>query len=284
MLGVWSLELVSRLKPTQTSVIEVSAAYHQSHITAIMVAQKKVVHKKPAVNDKPVGIVRKEPDASSVKKKPAALNKKPATGQIVEYYETIATLHEPDDRVTKEVPLMFMELGATVARLAGELWSGYTVIGGQGSLGQEEGCLGERQWTISQPDAPCANCIGTETVDQQSYGGFISAKVTSIVCGTRFKATKVDPEIDSDAELQHDAPWETVVTMKGDVICRFKIKSFYQDDEPEEFVHLMRPMLPSTVTILKFSGVMWNSLEEESLLDTLGHFRQILDEMTTRPY
>ena len=266
---------MSRLKPTQTSVIEVSAAYHQSHITAIMVVLKKVVHKKPAVNDKPVGIVRK---------KPAALNKKPATGQMVEYYETIATLHEPDDRVTKEVPLMFIELGATVARLAGELWSGYTVIGGQGSLGQEEGCLGERQWTISQPDAPCANCIGTETVDQESYGGFISAKVTSIVCGTRFKATKVDPEIDSDEELQHDAPWETVVTMKGDVNCRFKIKSFSQDDETEEFVHLMRPMLPSTVTMLKTSGVMWNSLEEESLLDTLGHFRQILDEMTTRPY
>ena len=92
------------------------------------------------------------------------------------------------------------------------------------------------------------------------------------------------PEIDSDEELQHDAPWETVVTMKGDVNCRFKIKSFSQDDETEEFVHLMRPMLPSTVTMLKTSGVMWNSLEEESLLDTLGHFRQILDEMTTRPY
>ena len=116
----------------------------------------------------------------------------------------------------------------------------------------------------------------------QNYSGFVSAKVTSIVPGTLFQARMTDPEADpeddSDSEMELAAPSSTVVTQNGDVICTFTVRSLNRATKPEEFVHLMRPMLASNVKMLKNKGLMWNSLRTaDSLSDAIFDMVTALD-------
>jgi hypothetical protein len=119
----------------------------------------------------------------------------------------------------------------------------------------------------------------------QNYSGFVSAKVTSIVPGMEFRARMTDPEADpfpeddSDSEMELAAPSSTVVTQKGDVICTFTVGSInLRAKKPEEFVHLMRPMLASNVEMLKNKGLMWNSLRTaDSLSDAIFDMVTALD-------
>ena len=86
---------------------------NEKHIT-----MNKVAHKKPAANKKPVGRVPKKQGTSSTQKKPA---------RYIQYsegatcYHTIASHHEDGLSVMRQIPCMVIELGATVAWLAGEL-------------------------------------------------------------------------------------------------------------------------------------------------------------------
>ena len=187
--------------------------------------------------------------------------KKPATGQMAGCYRTIAEAHHDGNYRTKDNPNMFMEVGATGAWLAGELSYGYTCIGGPGRMKQMPG----GGLIISESGNTSNDVIETVTNQRQNYSGFV-AKVTSIVPGKLFQARMTDPETDpegdSDSEMELAAPSSTVVTQNGDVVCTFTVRSFnLRATKPEEFVHLMRPMLASNVEMLKNKGLMWNSLQ-----------------------
>ena len=194
-----------------------------------------------------------------LKKKPAAADKKkPATGQMAGCYVTIAEAHHDGNYRTNGNPAMFMEVGATAAWLAGELSYGYTYtcIGGPGRIKHMPG--GGLIISNSGNARLRVDVIQTETTDTPgaSYSGFVSAKVTSIVPGTLFQARMTDPEADpeddSDSEMELTAPSSTVATQNGDVICTFTVRSLnLRATKPEEFVHLMRPMLESNVEMSK---------------------------------
>ena len=223
-----------------------------------------------------------------LKKKPAAADKKkPATGQMAGCYVTIAEAHHDGNYRTNGNPAMFMEVGATAAWLAGELSYGYTYtcIGGPGRIKHMPG--GGLIISNSRSARLLVDVIQTETTmgegQTQNYSGFVSAKVTSIVPGKLFQARMTDPgadpEDDSDSEMELAAPSSTVVTQKGDVICTFTVGSInLRAKKPEEFVHLMRPMLASNVEMLKKKRLMWNSLKTpDSLSEAIFDMATALD-------
>jgi hypothetical protein len=227
-----------------------------------------------------------------LKKKPAAADKKkPATGQMAGCYVTIAEAHHDGNYRTNGNPAMFMEVGATAAWLAGELSYDYcnTCIGGPGRIKRMPG--GGLIISNSRNARLLVDVIQTETTMGQgqpkNYSGFVSAKVTSIVPGMEFQARMTDPEADpfpeddSDSKMELAAPSSTVVTQKGDVICTFTVGSInLRAKKPEEFVHLMRPMLASNVEMLKNKGLMWNSLQTaDSLSDAIFDMVTALDAM-----
>ena len=127
---------------------------------------------------------------------------------------------------------------------------------------------------IYQPINTSNGCIGTDTRLKQSYGGFISAEVTSIAPGTLFQAEKVRLDLESDEEFEYLEPFQevahpcTVVSQNGDIICTFTISNFDQMVRtPGVYVHLMRPMLSRNVAMLKRKGLMWNSLQTTDPLE-----------------
>ena len=211
----------------------------------------EAVQKKPAVNKKPVRSARKKP------------GKKPTTGQMARCYRTIAEAHHDGNYPTKDNPTMFTEFGATTAWLAGELSCDYTCIAGPGRIKQMPG----GGLKISESGNTSNDVIEVEDNAGRNYSGFVSAKVTSIVPGMLFQARKTDPEAaseyDPDSEMDLAAPPSTVVMQKGDVICTFRVVGSVtrRGTKPEEFVHLMRPMLASNVAMLKKKRIMWNSFE-----------------------
>ena len=163
---------------------------------------------------------------------------------------------------------MFMEAVADgLVWLVGELSCGYTCIGGQGKI---KPMPGGRGLSIYQPGNTSDDCIGAETVQHESYGGFISAKVTSIVPGTLVQSQKTDPDLTTSAEEEDEmpaAPPSLVVSEHGDVICKFSTSSFDADArKPEVFFHMMRPMPAENVAMLRARGLMWNSLRTTELL------------------
>ena len=240
-------------KPTVKREREIAECHRRQ--TVMKAAQKKIAQKKPADVQ-----LQKKPVTPPNQKK-AAVNTK---GGIAGCYRTIAEAHIDGDYTTKRAPAMFIEFhNNNKAWLMGEVTPDQHCIGGPGRIKQMP--CGEVR--IYQPCGRHSDCIGTETVDRKSYGGFISAKVISPVPGTSFQAQKTDPDMDSDFNAEPEdetwlvAPPTTVVTQKGDIICTFTISSLDQmHKKPMIFVHLLRPMLPTTVAILKTKGLMWQSL------------------------
>ena len=194
-------------------------------------------------------------------------------------YRTIATSYHAGNCVKSRTPTMFMEAVADgLVWLVGELSCGYTCIGGPGKI---KPMPGGRGLFIYQPGNTSDDCIGAETDLGQYYGGFISAKVTSIVPGTLVQAQKTDPDLTTSAEEEDEqpaAPPSTIVAQNGDVICKFTIHSFNaMARKPGVFFHLMRPMLSSNVAILRTQGLMWNSLQTtDSLSEVIYNMDQAL--------
>ena len=123
-------------------------------------------------------------------------------------------------------------------------------------------------WVNCQEEAGCARA---ETDIGQCYGGFISAKVTSIVPGTLVQSQKTDPDLTTSQSEEEDempaAPPSLVVAEHGDVICKFSTSSFdARARKPEVFFHMMRPMLSENVAMLRARGLMWNSLQNTGTL------------------
>ena len=236
-----------------------------------LITLMKTAQKKPAINKKPVGSAQKKSGANSAKTEPAA-HKKPAAGHsrmiaatwMAGCYRTIATSYHAGNCVTSRIPPMFMEVGADgLAWLVGELSCGYTCIGGQGKI---KPMPGGRGLLIYQPGNTSDDCIGAETNQHQSYGGFISAKVTSIVPGTLVQSQKTDPDLTTSQSEEEDempaAPPSLVVAEHGDVICKFSTSSFDARARKHEVsFHMMRPMPSENVAMLRARGLMWNSLQ-----------------------
>ena len=241
-----------------------------------LITVMKAVQKKAAINKKPVGSAQKKPGANSAQTEPAA-HKKPAAGHsrmiaatwMAGCYRTIATSYHAGNCVKSRTPTMFMEVGADgLAWLVGELSCGYTCIGGQGKI---KPLPGGREFFIHQGDNISADCIGAETDIGQCYGGFISAKVTSIVPGTLVQSQKTDPDLTTSQSEEEDempaAPPSLVVAEHGDVICKFSTSSIDATAmKPEVFFHMMRPMLSENVAMLRARGLMWNSLQNTGTL------------------
>ena len=123
-------------------------------------------------------------------------------------------------------------------------------------------------WVNCQEEAGCARA---ETDIGQCYGGFISAKVTSIVPGTLVQSQKTDPDLTTSQSEEEDempaAPPSLVVAEHGDVICKFSTSSIDANArKPEVFFHMMRPMLSENVAMLRARGLMWNSLQTTGTL------------------
>ena len=255
-------------------------AVNKEHITVM-----KAVRKKPAINKKPVGSAQKKPGANSAQKEPAA-HKKPAAGHsrmiaatwMAGCYRTIATAYHAGNCSQQRTPTMFMEVGADgFARLLGELSCGYTLIGGPGKI---KPMPGGRGLFVYQPSNTSGHDIGAETDNGECYGGFISAKVTSIVPGTLVQAQKTDPDLTTSAEEEDDqpaAPPSLVIAKNGDVICKFTSRSFnVAATKHEVFFHMMRPVLSENVAMLRARRLMWNSLEttEKHLSEVLYDWHQ----------
>jgi hypothetical protein len=260
-------------KPVVKFKREIVGCYRRQ--TVMKAAQKKIVQKKPA------GVqFQKKPVIPSNQKK-AVVNIK---GGIVGCYRTIAEAHIDGHHTTKSAPTMFMEFDHNKAWLAGELTPHFTCIGGPGRIKQMP--CGEVR--IYQPSGRHNDCIGSETTIHQSSCFFMSAKVISPVPGTSFQARKTDPDIDSDFDAESEdetlrpAPPTTVVTQKGDIICTFAIGSINQQKKPEVFVHLLRPMLPTTVEILKTQYHMWKSLGSGLLSELVYDMMLVADDRCSR--
>ena len=122
-------------------------------------------------------------------------------------------------------------------------------------------------WVNCQEEAGCARA---ETDIGQCYGGFISAKVTSIVPGTLVQSQKTDPDLTTSAEEEDDqpaAPPSLVIAKNGDVICKFTSRSFnVAATKHEVFFRMMRPVLSENVAMLRARGLMWNSLQTTGTL------------------
>ena len=123
-------------------------------------------------------------------------------------------------------------------------------------------------WVNCQEEAGCARA---ETDIGQCYGGFISAKVTSIVPGTLVQSQKTDPDLTTSQSEEEDempaAPPSLVVAEHGDVICKFSTSSIDANArKPEVFFHMMRPMPSENVAMLRARGLMWNSLQNTGTL------------------
>ena len=256
----------------------VKADQKQYAVNEELITLMKTAQKKPAINKKPVGSAQKKPGANSAQTEPA-VRKKPAAGRsrmtaatwMAGCYRTIATSHYAGNCVTSRIPTMFMEVGADgLVWLVGELSCGYTCIGGRGKI---KPMPGGRGLSIYQPGNTSDDCIGAETAEHESYGGFISAKVTSIVPGTLVQSQKTDPDLTTSAEEEDEmpaAPPSLVVSEHGDVICKFSTSSIDATArKPEVFFHMMRPMLSENVAMLRARGLMWNSLQTTGTLSDL---------------
>lgn len=206
------------------------------------VMMKAANKKKPAVKK-----VMKEP---AVKKKPAVNRKKPAINQMATCYCTIAEAHRDGNHSTKQNPTMLVQFRGKNAWLVGELAYSGTCIGGSGRIIKHKAggltiCrTGNHDLMARQAGH---NYIATES-NGKEYGGFISAKVTSIAHGTSFQARKIDPGVDCPRDFGSTkgavAHPRTVVTRDGDIICTFKVKGFHQHGKRHGVTdHLMRPML-----------------------------------------
>ena len=250
-------------------------AVNKEHITVM-----KAVQKKPAIDKKPVGSAQKKPGANSAHKEPSA-HKKPAADHsrmifdvslMSGCYRTIATSYHAGNCVKSRTPTMFMEVVADgLAWLVGELSCGYTCIGGQGKI---KPMPGGRGLFIYQPGNTSDDCLGAETDIGRCYGGFISAKVTSIVPGTLVQSQKTDPDLTTSQSEEEDempaAPPSLVVAENGDVICKFSTSSIDANArKPEVFFHMMRPMPSENVAMLRARGLMWNSLQTTGTLSDL---------------
>ena len=228
----------------------------------------KTNNKKPATNGMHITVmkaVKKKPAVNE--KKPAVNKKSPAINQMTKCYCTIAEAHCEGNYSTKQNPTMLVELRDTVAWLAGELAYSGTCIGGSGRIiKHKDGGLTicrKRKYDLMARQTG-DDCIGTETGDGKQYGGFISAKVTSIAPGTLFQARKIDPGDGSMSRCPpcsstgEVAPPRTVVAKNGDIICTFKIDGFYTN-RTQVTVHLMRPMLTT-------QGFIQHSLQTQAML------------------
>ena len=188
-----------------------------------------------------------------------ALQKVMKHPQVTGYYFTVATDPDPHAVIRKRPPSMYMQVGTKAVQLLGYLALYDTCIGGTGSIsGKTSGEL-----AIYQPENE-SDCIGTETWQGQNYGGFESAIVKPLVPGSLVFTQMCNPdaECESEEECVTDAHSGTVVTENGDISCTFTISSFNtMEKEPLRFMHLMRPMHPSIVSILEGTGIMRRGLQ-----------------------
>ena len=269
---------------TQRFVTEVSAARTYSTHLKMPTTVFKDAQKKPAVNKKPA--LNKKP---AVNKTPAA-DTKPATGQIVGYFRTIAEAARDwkpgnpngflGSHPTQSHPAMVIHVPDIAfnpfahASLAGEVAYGNTCIGGDCSIERMPGAV-----FIFQAFQPRDATTWIRTIDTKDheYAGFVSAEMRSVVPGTLFQARRTDPNIDEEDDSESEKSWEpddsapdTLVTQDGDVIGTFTITQFGLTTERFVSVHLMRPMSPDIVTMLKEGNLMWDSRKNNSnLRDTV---------------
>ena len=246
----------------------------------------QAAHKKPAVNRKAFDNAPNKPVTPSAQKKPAA-DTRLATGQIVGYFHTIAEAHRAwqygnpreclGNYPTACHPAMFIcvpGITATSAWLAGEVAYDNTCIGGYGSIERMPGAV-----FIFQAFQPRDATTWIRTIDKKDheYAGFVSAEMRSVVPGTLFQARRTDPNIDEEEDSESEKSWEpddsapdTLVTQDGDVIGTFTLTQFGHTTERFVSVHLMRPMSPDIVTMLKEGNLMWDSRKNNSnLRDTV---------------